>query len=404
MPMKILCVFGQYAYGCIDRGESYEYVNFVPALRGLGHQVALFDCFDRTAYRNFAELNRAFLKAVEHEQPQLIFCVLMGYELWSETLRLAKQASGACLLNWAADDSWKYEEFSRYRAPSFDIYATTYRSALQKASVDGLANFTLTQWAASASLIREPKPSSACRYPVSFIGSAYGNRRAWVADLRRRGIEVCCFGHGWDNGAVPADQVSAIINDSIISLNFSDSGLVLQGGRIRHSRQLKARVFEVPAAGGCLLTEATEGLEEYFSPGEEIEIFSDIKELADKINQLLANPAHRENIAKAGNQRVRSYHTYEIRLQPLLGKVHPVNDQTQQMDWRTFESLAERHRPGWLLRVLRILLTAPCILFWGRQRGPRAARRLLFELSWRFAGAHTYSAGGWPGRLFYRES
>ncbi|MFA7279988.1 MAG: glycosyltransferase [Sterolibacterium sp.] len=402
--MKILCVFGRHAYGNPARGESYEFVNFIPALHKLGHEVALFDCFDRTTYQDFAELNRAFLKAVEREQPQLIFCVLMGYELWSETLHLAKQASGACLLNWAADDSWKYEEFSRYRAPSFDIYATTYRSALQKASRDGFENFTLTQWAAPTSLIRDPKPASACRYTVSFVGSAYGNRREWITDLRQRGIEVCCFGHGWESGAVSADQVGAIINDSTISLNFGDSGLVLQGGRMHHSRQIKARIFEVPAAGGCLLTETAEGLEEYFIPGEEIETFSDINALADKIKQLLANPDRRNRIAQAGNQRVRRGHTYEIRLQPLLEKVPPGQSQTQSTDWPAFERLIERHRPGWWLRLLKILLTGPCMLIWGRQRGPRAARRLLFELNWRIAGSHTYSAGGWPGRLFFRES
>jgi spore maturation protein CgeB len=50
------------------------------------------------------------------------------------------------------------------------------------------------------------------------------------------------------------------------------------------------------------------------------------------------------------------------------------------------------------------LLAAPLRLVWGPRRGRRAARRLLFELSWRIAGARTYGAAGWPGRMFYRES
>jgi hypothetical protein len=29
---------------------------------------------------------------------------------------------------------------------------------------------------------------------------------------------------------------------------------------------------------------------------------------------------------------------------------------------------------------------------------------MIFELSWRFAGARTYAAAGWPGRMFYKES
>jgi len=55
-------------------------------------------------------------------------------------------------------------------------------------------------------------------------------------------------------------------------------------------------------------------------------------------------------------------------------------------------------------RVLRVLLVVPLSVLFGKTRGARAARRLLFELSWRVTGAKTYSASGWPGRLFYRES
>jgi spore maturation protein CgeB len=62
------------------------------------------------------------------------------------------------------------------------------------------------------------------------------------------------------------------------------------------------------------------------------------------------------------------------------------------------------HRPTFGLRVLKAILVFPLSLLFGKRRGARAARRLLFELSWRVAGAKTYRASGWPGRLFYRES
>ncbi|MFA7268812.1 MAG: glycosyltransferase [Sterolibacterium sp.] len=402
--MKILCAFGRYAYGRIDRGESYEHANFLPALRNMGHEAVLFDSFDREVCTDFTELNRAFLDAVCREQPDVIFCVLMGYELWTETLALAKQASGACLINWATDDSWKYAQFSRHIAAGFDIYATTCRAALEKAARDGLRNFTLTQWAAPAGMLRQPKPAAACRYPLSFIGAAYGNRRQWIDALRRRGIEAACFGHGWENGVVSADDIPRIVNDSVLSLNFGDSGLVLQGGRIGRSRQIKARVFEVPAAGGCLLTEPAEGMEEYFIPGREIETFVAHDELVAKIRHLLDAPAVRDGIARAGHERTRREHTYELRLKKLLEMVPPGAAKTREMDWPAFERLVAAHRINPALRLLRTLLVWPCVLVWGRQRGPRAARRLLYELSWRIAGRHTYSACGWPGRLFYRES
>ena len=316
--MKILCSFGRYAYGDAARGDSYEYANFLPAFEHMGHEVVLFDSFDRSRWADFAELNRDFLACVERERPDVIFCVLMGYELWRETLVLAKAASGACLINWATDDSWKYEEFSRHVAGAFDIYATTYRSAMDKALRDGYRHFSRTQWAAASSLLRAPRPAGECRYAVSFIGAAYGNRRQWVAALRQRGIEVRCFGHGWPGGVVCAEELPCIVNESIITLNFGDSGLVLQGARLARSRQIKARVFEVPAAGGCLLTESAQGLDEYFVCDEEIMTFDDIDDLAAKIRALLDAPQQRDRMAWAGHERVRRDHTYEVRLAHLM--------------------------------------------------------------------------------------
>jgi spore maturation protein CgeB len=74
------------------------------------------------------------------------------------------------------------------------------------------------------------------------------------------------------------------------------------------------------------------------------------------------------------------------------------------IDIAAFERIAARHRCGPGLRLLGWLLAKPFELVWGQPRGTRAARRVLFELSWRLFGAHTYRAAGLPGRLFYRES
>ena len=82
--MKILCVFGRYAYGDPLRGDGYEYTNFLPAFAALGHEIELFDSFDRRGYPDFADLNQRLLGRVIAFKPDVIFCVLMNYEVWSE--------------------------------------------------------------------------------------------------------------------------------------------------------------------------------------------------------------------------------------------------------------------------------------------------------------------------------
>ena len=426
--MKILCAFGEYNYGKRERGRGYEFSNFLPAFKALGHDVVFFETLDRGRYNDFAHLNRCFLETVQKEKPDVIFCVLMHYELWMETLDIAKRISGAALINWATDDSWKYRQFSRLIAPHFDLYATTYATALEQARRDGLGNFHLTQWAAADATLQEPLPARECRHAVTFVGTRYGNRAAWIDGLRKKGIDVACFGYGWPGGVVAGDEIPRIMRESLISLNFGDSGNVLDGVRLSRSRQIKARIFEVPGCGGFLMTQPADGMERCYTPGREIETFDDLEDLARKIGHYLAHPEERDRIALAGHARTRAEHTYEARFSQLLDAAKaslsrraavtsagspPASDAAEpsaptRRDWallsKEFGMLESRHKTNLALRLLRALLVIPCRLVWGRQRGPRAARRILFELSWRLCGSAVYMAAGWPGRIFYKES
>ena len=406
--MKILCVLGEHNYGNPERGDCYEYVSFLPALRNLGHEVEFFESFNRSRYQNFAVLNRKLLETVIDDQPDVVLCVLLGYEVWQETLQLIRDQSTATLINWSTDDSWKYEQFSKLVAPVFHLYATTYTRALEKAKRDGHKNFYLTQWAANSNSMQKPLLASECKYQVTFIGTAYGKRPQLVSRLAEEGIKVECFGFGWKNGPVHSEDIPRIMRDSVISLNFGDSGIQWKGIRPVRSRQIKARIFEVLGAGGFLITENAEELRNFYSP-DEIETFEGVDELGSKIKKYLTEYAYRDRIAESGYKRTIEHHTYEIRFSKLLDaaeKMKIKRDEylTAGIDMQMFSVIEKKHQVGIALRLFGQLWRLPFILLWGKVRGPRAARRLMFELSWRLMGRKTYSASGWTGRLFYLES
>lgn len=406
--MKILCVFGKYNYGKSERGISYEYANFLPALRNLGHEIIFFESWDKSIYKDFSELNKKFLNIIEQKKPDIVFCVTMGYEIWLETLTLARSGSHAKFIHWSTDDSWKYDQATRFIAPFFDLCATTYASAMQKALKDGFNHFILTQWAANSATMVAPLAASQCKYQVSFVGSAYGNRIEWVNELAKRGIEVACFGHGWPNGSVSADEIPRIMRESVISLNFGDSGIVLGAGLPGRSRQIKARVFEVPGAGGLLMTEPAEQLDLFYNLNQEIITFENCDDLAVKIKYYLSREHERNAISNAGYTRTRKEHTYEIRFGLIFQKALALQvnrvAQTHSIDMRKYSILEKKHRVSILLKFLKLLIDLPCVLMFGKKRGHRAARRFLYELSWRIFGQKTYSVKGWPGRLFYDHS
>lgn len=406
--MKILCVFGKHNYGKPDRGLSYEYVNFMPAFSRLGHEVVFFESWNRGEYKDFSDLNSRLLSIVETTQPDLIVCVLLGYEVWIETLQVIREISDAVLLNWSTDDSWKYDQFSRFILPYFDLYATTYPQAVEKAHRTGYHHVRLTQWGANAETLQHPLPTARCRWDVSFIGTAYGNRTKWISALRQRGIRVNCHGYGWENGPVAAETIPDIIRHSVINLNFGDSNWMFKGIIPYRSRQIKARVFEVPGNGGFLMTEPAENIEAYYLPGKEIVLFETVDDLAEKIRYFLAHPRHRDEIATAGFLKTRDMHTYDLRFKKLLRESAGMKPTKSSVigtpPSSTFDRAQKAHQKNAFLAVVKQALLIPCTLFWGPQRGPRVARRILFELSWRLCGKKTYMASGWPGRLFYHES
>jgi spore maturation protein CgeB len=170
-------------------------------------------------------------------------------------------------------------------------------------------------------------------------------------------------------------------------------------------RQIKARVFEVPGYGGCLVTEEAPNLDQFFCIGEEILAFEGGDELVETVKSLLAHPEQRDTIARRGFERVSKEHTYDRRFDELFREL--LNRVPQRphrsIDWQEFESAARHHAFGPILKIFRSLLVVCAALFCGRRRA-LGRTRMVFEVSWRLVGSHTYSASGWPGRMFYKES
>lgn len=395
--MKIILACGKYQYGDRSRGLGTEYASFVPALKNLGHDVHHFELWDRSACRDYRELNLSLLRTVESLRPDILLAVPMNYEIWLETLDILRRKTGTATICWTTDDSWKYREVSRFIGGSYDVITTTYPDVISQYHHDGIRNVHLTQWAARQDMLQEPLPASECPYDVTFVGSAHGNRRERVKRLELNGLKIHCFGHGWPAGPVSADEIPRLYRESKISLNFNNTD-----DQWKKGSQIKARTFEVPGAGGFLLTETATGLENHYLSGQEVAVFRDDHDLTRQVRYYLSHPSERDAIARAGYERTRCEHTYELRFRNLLAvacKDNVSRSDVQGLETHLSKAL-EAHRSNGIITVMRAVLTKVGILIWGNEKGKRASRRLVFELSWRLSGRKTFTASGWPGRMF----
>jgi spore maturation protein CgeB len=391
--MNILIVLGEHQYGNPELGVGTEYAAFTSALRRLGHTVFHFESWNRTLYQTHADSNRMLLELVAKEPPDVLLSVQRDCEIWLETLEAIAYRGDVATISWTTDDSWKYERTSRYIGPSYSAMTTTYESMIQRYRNDNIP-VLLTQWAANAEWLQAPLPASECTYSVSFVGAAYRERRQIVDALQRQGIRVECFGTGWPRGPVSAESIPSIMRHSLVSLNFA-------GAFIGAVNQIKARTFEVPGAGGLLLTDFSPGLDRFYEIGKEVLVYRNTNELAEKIAWVQNHPSQRDAIAMAGFLRTKRDHTYDQRMKDVLAfALASKNSHTRRGPPPRFDLALLRHRlPRWMALV-RDLLVAATSMVWGRQRGPRAARRIVFEASLRLFGRNTYRAAGLPGRLF----
>ncbi len=75
-------------------------------------------------------------------------------------------------------------------------------------------------------------------------------------------------------------------------------------------------------AGGCLLTEYCEGINNYFVPGTHCETYTTKESCLEQINSLLSNPSKMEKLSIRGHGIVYESQTYKHRVEEIIKDVY----------------------------------------------------------------------------------
>jgi len=341
-PRRILFIGMKYDYGNVQRGLSFEEINFLGTLNNMQDIIVSsfpYDIIMREKGRK--EMNEYLKKFVLDWKPDVCFFFLHTDEIQEETIRWITEKSGSQTINWFADDHWRFQNFSRHWAPLFHWSVTTDSQAVEKYYRIGYKNVIKSQWAFNHHLYK-PYPVP-LEYDVTFVGQVHSDRKAIVNKVQRAGVDIRCWGSGWENGRLSQEEMIKLFSRSRINLNFTQGSFVFNWKTLAKvffkrrvdntlslntpremlestavlfsspSSQIKGRNFEIPGSGGFLLTSEADNLREYFEPGKEIVIFTDADDLIDKIRYYLSHETERENIRSAGYQRSLRDHTFEKR-------------------------------------------------------------------------------------------
>ncbi len=109
-------------------------------------------------------------------------------------------------------------------------------------------------------------------------------------------------------GRALGEQTQRILSAARICFN-THGDFVFWGGNIR--------LFEVAAAGVFQITDDLPGVRQWFTPGENIAIYTDEADLRTQVARYLADNDARARIAAAGQAHVYAHHTYDVRAEAL---------------------------------------------------------------------------------------
>ena len=121
---------------------------------------------------------------------------------------------------------------------------------------------------------------------------------------------------GWAEAPAPwagpvhyFDELPGHYRATPVSLNLTS---------IQMAGAVNQRVFDCPAAGGFLLTDAQSSLARLFDVDREVAVFDSLAGCADLLSQYLAAPALRREMATRARARVLGEHTYRHRLEAMV--------------------------------------------------------------------------------------
>ena len=208
-----------------------------------------------------------------------------------KTFEQINELATTCL--WFMDPIVSYNDEMRAKTSLVDYFCCDKKNVLDEAKKVNNASYHVCE--GYDERVDKIVSSSTQTNDVSFIGNLYGHREKVI---EAAGYPVKNYTN------VYGIEHSIAVADTKINLNICTGD------------GASDRVYKVLAAGGFLLTDDWAGRGEQFVDGKDLVIFTDTRDLRDKIGYYLNNSEERQQIASEGSKTVRQYtrHKWASRL------------------------------------------------------------------------------------------
>lgn len=294
------------------------------ALEAMGHSVVYFDYRKETKKHGKPTMQKMLIAKVKSAAPDIFFQKAQGPD--PEILTAVREyCNFTCC--WWFDYRPEFPQWIAEYAENVDYFFTVVKSWEAH-------HPNITFMPQGFNVFEHPKVrSQGVITDVAFVGGIGGGgyRKKLLQKLYypllNQGVTLQVYGYPrvWRDcpfsagRQVEGESFSSIVNSAHINL-----GLFPFDQKIRPSGYQSNRIHQTIGAGGFFLTYETESLDLLYTPGKEVETYSqknpmDIENLCEKILALLGpEKARREKIRKAGYERAMRDHQYDRRFEQIL--------------------------------------------------------------------------------------
>lgn len=264
----------------------------------------------------------ALLQEYKSFKPELVFHI-RSWSILPEVIAEIRESSR--IFGWWIEGDHRFSEIYPY-VDHYDKFYFFSTSCVEMARDKGSHNVGLLPHAIDASVFRAAGDTNE-EFDWVFVGKWSRYRQTMVEQLSRVSMNCALYGPGWrahnlNNGSLRTrikgdniwgNDLVSLYNRSKVVINitqWNEDGTPHAG--------MNLRVLEVLACGRCLLTDLTPDTRQMFVEGHHFEAYSGVDDVADKLINLLNDPAKRHLLARDGFELVCRDFSFDARVNALL--------------------------------------------------------------------------------------
>jgi spore maturation protein CgeB len=341
--------FGSSLVSAYWNGAATYYRGVLSALYDRGHHIEFYepDAWERQKHRDIAD--PPYAKSIVYQATDAV-AVLKIVESAAKEADLLVKASGVGIFDalleeavltfrrrqarvafWDVDAAATLERMHQDPTdslrPLIPLYDVIFTYGGGRAVIDAYLSLGARQCvpiynALDPSTHHPVEPEARFAVELSFIGNRLPDREARVIEFFFKPTRLSpssrfiLGGNGWNEIAAEYSNVrylGHVYTHDHNALNGSPLAVlnVCRDSMARCGFSPPTRIFEAAGAGGCVITDHWEGIEQFLAPGSECLVARDGAEVSDYLHSLTRTRAR--EIGEAARQRLLREHTYARR-------------------------------------------------------------------------------------------